>query len=41
MIQLTLSLHILSLKFRLLYEDETSSHGSKNCQKIGVYDKKA
>ena len=40
MTQLTLSLYILSLKFPLLYEDETSSYGPKNCQKIGVYDKK-
>ena len=40
MAQLTLSLYILSLKFPLLYEYETSSHGPKNSQKIGVYDKK-
>ena len=40
MTQLTLSLYILSLKFPLLYENETSSHGPKNCQKIGIYDKK-
>ena len=30
---------LTSLKF-LLYENETSSHGPKNCQKIGDYDKK-
>ena len=40
MTQLTLSLYILSLKFPLLYENETSLHGPKNCQKFGVYDKK-
>ena len=40
MTQLTLSLYILSLKFPLLYENETSSHGPKKCQKIDVYDKK-
>ena len=40
MTELTLSLCIISLKFPLLYENETSSHGPKNCQKIGVYDKK-
>ena len=40
MTQITLSLYILSLRFRRLYENETSSHGPKNCQKIGVYDKK-
>ena len=39
MTQLTLSLYILSLKFPLLYENETSSHGPKNCQKI-IYDQK-
>ena len=37
MTQITLSLDILS-QFLLLYENETSSHGPKNCQKIGVYD---
>ena len=40
MAQLTLSLYILSVKFSLLYENETSSHGPKNCQRICVYDKK-
>ena len=40
MTQITLSLYILSLRFRRLYENETSSQGPKNCQKIGVYDKK-
>ena len=40
MAQLTLSLYILSVKFSLLYENETSSHGPKNCQKICFYDKK-
>ena len=40
MTQLTLSLYILSLKFPLLYENETSLYGPKNCQKIGVYDQK-
>ena len=39
MTQITLSLDILS-QFLLLYENETSSHGPKNCRKIGVYDKK-
>ena len=40
MTHLTLNSYILSLKFPLLYENETSSRGPKNCQKIGVYDKK-
>ena len=40
MTHVTLNSYILSLKFPLLYENETSSRGPKNCQKIGVYDKK-
>ena len=38
MTQITLSLYILSLRFRRLYENETSSQGPK--KKTGVYDKK-
>ena len=36
MTQLTLSLYIPSPKLRLLYENETYSHGPKNGQKIGA-----
>ena len=40
MTQITSSLYIFSLKLPLLYENETFSHGPKNCQKIGLYDNK-
>ena len=40
MAQLTLSLYILSLKFPLLYEYETSSHGQKTVRKLEFMTKK-